>query len=183
MQTAIDYLHGEDIADNFIAKNDIPLLLTAKAFGITGLEERVTKYLTEKLDCQFELIASDFQIIEVAAALRELYGHLDGKVGVGYEVAGAVASAVAHACSRNLGSLKKCPDFMLMLRDSPQLMYDMLAADVETTAVAENGEFLVGTGGIGKGGDDMEQESKAGDRVFVEDNEEAVKWGGDSSAS
>ena len=135
MQAAIDYLHGEDIAEEDIAKDGIPLLLVARALGIDRLEERVKKHLTQKLDRQFDLIASEFQIVELAAALRELYSRLSGEVEVGKEVVGVVASATAHACCRKLATLKRSPEFMLLLKEVPQLAYDILASDVEMDGV------------------------------------------------
>jgi hypothetical protein len=142
VQAAIDYLHGEDIPEKYIANNDIPLLLAAKAFGILSLEERVKNYLTDKLDHQFELITREIQILELVDALCDLYGRLggEGDVEVGREVAGIVTGAAAHACCRKFPVLKKSPEFMGLLKEIPVLAYDILASDVEVLTGVENGE-------------------------------------------
>jgi hypothetical protein len=144
VQTAIDYLHGKDIPEKYIANNDIPLLLAAKAFGILSLEERVKNYLTNKLDHQFELITREIQILELVDALRDLYGRLggEGDVEVGREVAGIVTGAAAHACCRGFPVLKKSPEFMRLLKEIPVLAYDILASDAEVLTGAENGDSL-----------------------------------------
>lgn len=145
VRDAIEYLHGNDISEQDVAKDSVKLILAAKAFGIFALEERVKKQLMDKLDCQFESIASEMQIIELVAALRDLYGKLGGEggVGIGKEVAGTVTDAAAHACCRKLPVLKKSPEFMGLLKEVPVLAYDMLASGVEVVVTAKNGESSV----------------------------------------
>lgn len=145
VQTAVDYVHGNGILEQDIGNDSIPLLLAAKAFGIASLEEQVKKHLTDKLDRQFESVASEIQILELVPALRELYGKLggEGDIEVGREVAGIVTGAVAHACCRKLPVLKKSPEFMGLLKEVPMLACDMLASDVEVVPVVENGEVSV----------------------------------------
>jgi hypothetical protein len=145
VEAAIDYLHGNDIPEKDIVRNSIPLLLAAKAFGISSLEERVRKHLTEKLDHQVGLIASEVQIIGLVDALRELYGRLGGKgdIEVGKEVAGIVTGAAAYACCRRFPVLKKSPEFMALMKEVPVLAYDILASDVEMVAVVKDGESFV----------------------------------------
>ena len=145
VRDAIDYLHGNDISEQDVAKDSVKLILAAKAFGIFALEERVKKHLVDKLDCQFESIASEMQIIELVPALRDLYRKLGGEggVGIGKEVAGIVTDAAAHACCRKLPVLKKSPEFMGLLKEVPVLAYDMLASGVEVVVTAKNGESSV----------------------------------------
>jgi len=142
VREAIDYLHGNDISEEDVAKHSVELILAAKAFCIFALEERVKKHLTDKLDYQFEFIASEIQIIELVPALRDLYGTLGGAgdVEIGKQVVGIVTGAAAHACCRKFPVLKKSPEFMGLLKEVPVLAYDMLASDVEVVAVVKNGE-------------------------------------------
>ena len=179
VQTAVDYVHGNGILEQDIANDSIPLLLAAKAFGIANLEEQVKKHLTDKLDRQFESVASEIQILELVPTLRELYGNLSGEgdIEVGKEVAGIVTGAVAHACCRKFPMLKKSPEFMGMLRGVPMLAYDMLASDVEVVAVRENGEVSVeGENNVGMGGasDDVGKEEVVTE-VVTEIVEEVVE--------
>lgn len=144
VQTAINYLHGEDIPEKYIAEDDVSLLLAAKAFGILSLEERVRNYLTQKLDHQFKRITREIQILELVDALRDLYGRLggEGDVEVGKEVAGIVTGAAAHACCRRFPVLKESPEFMGLLKEIPVLAYDILASDVEILTGVKNGDSL-----------------------------------------
>jgi hypothetical protein len=145
VQAAINYLHGEDMTEKYIARNDIPLLLAARAFGITSLEEQIEKHLTDKLDHQVGLIATQIQIIELVDALRDLYGRLggEGDVEIGREVAGIVTGAAAHACCRKFPVLRKSPEFMGLLKEVPVLAYDILASDVEVITGVEYGSVSV----------------------------------------
>lgn len=148
VQTALDYLHGNDVSEEVIAKRSVPLLLAAWAFDIFNLEERIKKHLTQKLDRQVERIATEIQIIELVPALRELYGRLggEGDVEVGQEVAGVVTGAAAHACCRKFPVLKKSPEFMALLKEVPVLAYNMLASDVDVVAVVRNGDSIAESG-------------------------------------
>lgn len=145
VQAAINYLHGEDMTEKYIARNDIPLFLAARAFGITSLEEQIEKHLTDKLDHQVGLIATQIQIIELVDALRDLYGRLggEGDVEIGREVAGIVTGAAAHACCRKFPVLRKSPEFMGLLKEVPVLAYDILASDVEVITGVEYGRVSV----------------------------------------
>ena len=143
VHVAIGYLHGNGILEKDIARNSIPFLLAAKAFGIFGLEERVKKHLTQKLNHQVGLIVTEIQIIELVLALRELYGQLSGEVEIGKEVVGVVAACAAHACCRKLDVFKKSPEFMGLMKEFSVLAYNMLASDVEVVPVVRNGDSLV----------------------------------------
>ena len=159
VQAAVASLHGNEIPDRSIAKNDVPLLLVARALGISSLEERVKKYLTQKLDRQFEFVASEVQIIELVNALREMYSQLSGEVAVGKEVVGIVTGSAALACCRKFATLKKSPEFMAMLKEVPQLAYDILASDVEVYTVAKKDDSVVEIKEGLKAVEDAEQEA------------------------
>jgi hypothetical protein len=174
MQTVISYLHGSEITDSSIAKNDIPLLLAARAFGIASLEERVKEHLTQKLDHQFELITSEVQIIELATALPELYGQLGGEVSIGKEVVGVVASTTAHACCRKLATLKKSPEFMALLKEIPQLAYDILASDVEVDTMVKKDDSIVRSQETVKSAGDLEQEISRADGLKSFEGDDGV---------
>jgi hypothetical protein len=161
IQTAIAYLHGNDIPDRSTAKNDVSLLLVARAFGISSLEDRVKRHLTEKLDRQFECVASEIQIIEVVNALREMYGQLSGEVAVGKEVVGIVTGTAARACCRKLATLKKSSEFMVLLKEVPQLAYDILASDVEVYTIAKKDDSVIESEERVKMVEDAEQEAGA----------------------
>lgn len=169
MQTALDYLHGSEISEKDIAKNDIPFLLAARVFGILALEDQIKKHLTNKLDRQVERIATEIQIIELVLALRELYGNLSGggDVEVGREVVGVVASTAAHACGRKFAVFKKSPEFMGLMKEVPMMAYDILASDVEVVAVVKNGDSLAEIGEDVKMGE-------GSDEVVTEEVEEVV---------
>ena len=173
LRDAIDYLHGNDISEEDVAKHSVKLILAAKAFGIFALEERVKKHLTDKLDYQFESIASEIQIVELVDALRGLYGNLgEGAGGIGKEVAGIVTGAAAHACCRRFPTLKKSPEFMGLLKEVPVLAYDMLASDVEVITTAQNGESSVESEEnvkIGEGSDEVATEEVATGEVATEE--------------
>lgn len=139
VRAAIDYLHGTDIPEKSIAKNNISLLLVAKAFGIFSLEERVKKQLMQKLDREFEPVASELQILGLVDALRDFYRKLGGEVEIGNEVGGVVAATVGHACCGKIALLKKSPEFMALMKEVPVLAYDILASDVEVVPVVRNG--------------------------------------------
>lgn len=180
MQDAIDYLHGNAMSEKHIAENSVSLILAAKAFEISALEERVTKHLTNKLGHQFEVIASNVQIFEIVDALRGLYGNLggEGKVELGRQVAGIVTSAVAHACCRKFPTLKKSPEFMGLLKEVPVLAYDMLASDVEVITTAQNGESSVESEEnvkIGEGSDEVATEEVVTEEVVTEVVTEVVE--------
>jgi hypothetical protein len=170
VQAAIDYLHGASIPEKDIARNSIPLLLAAVAFGITSLEERIKKHLTQTLDRQFAHIAREIQIIGLVDALRDLYGCLKGEddIEVGKEVAGIVTGAAAHACCRRFPVLKKSPEFMGLLREVPVLAYDILAADMEVVSVVGDREGSVE-------GEDDGKMGEGADEVITEVVEEAVE--------
>lgn len=180
LRDAIDYLHGNDISEEDVAKHSVKLILAAKAFGIFALEERVKKHLTDKLNRQFGSIASEIQIIELVPALRDLYGTLGGAgdVEIGKQVVGIVTGAAAHACCRKFPVLKKSPEFMGLLKEIPVLAYDMLASDVEVVAVVENGKSSVeGEGDVkkGEGLDEVVVEEVVVKEVVQEVVEEAVQ--------
>ena len=180
LRDAIDYLHGNDISEEDVAKHSVKLILAAKAFGIFALEERVKKHLTDKLNRQFGFIASEIQIIELVPALRDLYGTLGGAgdVEIGKQVVGIVTGAAAHACCRKFPVLKKSPEFMGLLKEIPVLAYDMLASDVEVVAVVENGKSSVeGEGDVkkGEGLDEVVVEEVVVKEVVQEVVEEAVQ--------
>lgn len=168
VRDAIDYLHGNDISEQDVAKHSVKLILAAKAFGIFALEERVKRHLTDMLDYQFESIASEIQIVELVDALRGLYGNLgEGGGGIGKEVAGIFTGAAAHACCRRFPTLKKSPEFMGLLKEVPVLAYDMLASDVEVVAVVENVKSPV------EGEEDVKM-GEGSDEVAMEVVEEVV---------
>ena len=174
VREAIDYRHGNDISEEDVAKHSVELILAAKAFCIFALEERVKKHLTDKLDYQFEFIASEIQIIELVPALRDLYGTLGGAgdVEIGKQVVGIVTGAAAHACCRKFPVLKKSPEFMGLLKEVPVLAYDMLASDVEVITTAQNGESSVESEEnvkIGEGSDEVATEEVATEEVVTEE--------------
>lgn len=125
---AIAYLQGEGIEDDTLLKNITPLLLIAKALGIPTLEKQLKSLLSEKLVRQFELVKTDSQVLELIAALTELYGMFGGSEAVGNEVVGVVASVVAGACESRLGFMKRVPEFDRLLRELPGLGADIIAA-------------------------------------------------------
>lgn len=135
---AIDIIHGNKVADKKLVANTIPLLLVATALEIRSLEKRVQKALAQQLTQQLSLLAGEVQILEVATALREFYGHvnLGGEEEteddeIGNEVGAAIAGAVASACWKRFAALKKSEEFMALLRAVPRLAVDILASGAE----------------------------------------------------
>ena len=142
VQLAINYLHGANISasDSSVAINSVELLLAARAFGISSLEERVKTLLARKLDWQVGRVEGEGQIGGLVGAVRGVYGVVrggGGGEGVGKEVVGVVAGVVAGACWKRSGVLRREGEFMGLLREVPVLAVDILVADVEVEVVDE----------------------------------------------
>ena len=121
--TAIGHIEGSETPRVNVA-DAIELILFARAFRISTLEFMACNHIENQLERSFKFDG-------LADAVRGLY-----ECDTGNEVVRVVACVAARVCSRRWEMLRLDPAFMLLRRDFPQLMDDMMDA----RAVADESE-------------------------------------------